>query len=641
MEYPNVTVISKSTSAFELDQIITHEVGHNWFYGVLGSNERDHAWMDEGINSYNEDRYISTKYPNALIMDTKNKLLLNTFKFKESKHKDSYYIAYLFSASNNLDQPLDISSQKFWYINYGTIVYCKTAVMFDYMRAYLNTAQMDKTMQKYYDTWQFKHPYPDDLKNIFEKQTGKKMDWFFNDLLKTTKKLDYKIVGYKIIGDSISVTVKNTGEIMGPVVIGAMENGTPSQLKWSDGFIGKKTISFVKGNYSGFKIDPFQEMPEINRNNNLLRTHAIFRKTEPLQMQLIAALDNPNKTQLFYAPVVGWNTHNGFMPGIAIYNHFAFPKPIEFNIMPLYSTKTNSLVGSLKIAENIFYPNSYFIHSIKLSDKFSRYAFANDDDGNYFFLKNDVTANITFKKKNARSTIDKILTIRNVYLNQPLKYYVNNISSVIYSVSNKRKINPLEFKFALEQSSKYVKSSIEAKYKISFKGKNKGIDLRLYAGKFIYQNSTYFGNYNYRMSGWNGAQDYLYDNIFLGRYVEQENFLSQQFIETDGGFKVYTTVGSSNNWITALNIKLFPPFKLPLGLFIDLGYSATSDKLMSEIGIQLSLIKNVVDVYIPIKVCKAMQDALDINGYKYLQTIRFTININHLNLSDMLVNVAH
>jgi hypothetical protein len=46
MEYPNVTVIGESGSAYLLEEVIMHEVGHNWFYGMLGNNERDHPWMD-------------------------------------------------------------------------------------------------------------------------------------------------------------------------------------------------------------------------------------------------------------------------------------------------------------------------------------------------------------------------------------------------------------------------------------------------------------------------------------------------------------------------------------------------------------------------------------------------------------------
>jgi hypothetical protein len=62
MEYPMITVIGNSGSARDLDDVITHEVGHNWFYGILASNEREHPFMDEGLNSYYEARYMKQYY---------------------------------------------------------------------------------------------------------------------------------------------------------------------------------------------------------------------------------------------------------------------------------------------------------------------------------------------------------------------------------------------------------------------------------------------------------------------------------------------------------------------------------------------------------------------------------------------------
>ena len=52
MEYPMITIIGNMSSAESLDNVIAHEVGHNWFQGVLASNEREHPWLDEGLNSY-------------------------------------------------------------------------------------------------------------------------------------------------------------------------------------------------------------------------------------------------------------------------------------------------------------------------------------------------------------------------------------------------------------------------------------------------------------------------------------------------------------------------------------------------------------------------------------------------------------
>ena len=48
-----------------LDMTIEHEVGHNWLYGILATNEREYPWMDEGMNTYFDNRYKSWKYPHA------------------------------------------------------------------------------------------------------------------------------------------------------------------------------------------------------------------------------------------------------------------------------------------------------------------------------------------------------------------------------------------------------------------------------------------------------------------------------------------------------------------------------------------------------------------------------------------------
>ena len=52
MEYPTIAAINVNGNARELDMTIEHEVGHNWFYAILATNERRYPWMDEGINTY-------------------------------------------------------------------------------------------------------------------------------------------------------------------------------------------------------------------------------------------------------------------------------------------------------------------------------------------------------------------------------------------------------------------------------------------------------------------------------------------------------------------------------------------------------------------------------------------------------------
>src|SRR5690606_6038803 len=63
MEYPMITLITSPDASVEsLDAVIAHEIGHNWFMSMLGSNERNHTWMDEGLNTYYQFRYEAEKY---------------------------------------------------------------------------------------------------------------------------------------------------------------------------------------------------------------------------------------------------------------------------------------------------------------------------------------------------------------------------------------------------------------------------------------------------------------------------------------------------------------------------------------------------------------------------------------------------
>ena len=168
-----------------------HEVGHNWFYGMLGSNEREHPWMDEGLNSFNENRYMEAKYPDLNIITSMmptwiSKVLdLQDYKSKQIMHE----LTYNMHAWTAKDQPIELHSADYTFMNYGGIVYGKTAICFDYLMAYLGEALMDKCMQTYFHRWKYKHPQPKDLRAVFEEVTGKDLSWFFDDIINTTKQL--------------------------------------------------------------------------------------------------------------------------------------------------------------------------------------------------------------------------------------------------------------------------------------------------------------------------------------------------------------------------------------------------------------------------------------------------------------------
>ena len=159
MEYPTITAINTDDGPKDLDLTIEHEVGHNWFYAVLGTNERRYPWMDEGINTYYDHRYEALHYP---LTDYSRDLLdLDT------------------RAVEHTDQPISTSSPVFTETNYYNIAYNKTAIWMKMLEDSLGTILFDSCMKTYFRDWQFKHPYPEDFKAVITTTSGRPLETLF------------------------------------------------------------------------------------------------------------------------------------------------------------------------------------------------------------------------------------------------------------------------------------------------------------------------------------------------------------------------------------------------------------------------------------------------------------------------------
>ncbi len=646
MEYPNITIIGDASTAFDLDVVITHEVGHNWFYGMLGNNERKNAWMDEGINSFNELRYIKTKYPKATLATVLGRdstfSLLHLNKYKQAHQ---YYWLYAMSAKQNEDQSCRTFSENFTSINYGAIVYSKTAVLFNYLMSYMGENDFDIAMQFYFEQCKFKHPKPADLRKTLEYFSGKKLDWFFNCLLATTKKLDYKITSFKKQADgSYKVNVKNVGEVAGPVVLCGLNEKKLVGMVWYDGFEGSKTLLFPAAQLTSFKIDYNEVMPDINRKNNTIRTSGPFKKIEPLKFEFIAALDNPDRTQLFFSPAMGYNLYNKFMLGAAYYNHVLFEKKFETELAPMYAFGNKNISGFANARINL-HPDNIF-SAVNIGVKSQRFAYQD----NYFIVNNynkiAPYINVDFKKKYNTSLFQHRLTYRYVFINKkdyfqkPFNYCVNDIT---YQFSNNYALYPMLVKLSGQANGDMQKLSVTYTQKI-FINKNKYFEIRAFVGK-MHQSKTTSVDYRFRLSGWNGNNDYLYDNLYVGRN-ETQGLAANQFVETEGAFKVFSYYGQTNNWMATLNIKSPKIFKLPILLYADFGttapYFTGTKNIFINAGIDVVIWRDVFEIFLPVPglTTNNLRSYNTFYSIDYLHQIRFTLNINKINPFGLIKQVV-
>ena len=349
MEYPNVTVIGRSGSDSGLETVIVHEVGHNWFYGILGSNERENAWMDEGINSFNETRYLVTKYgEDKGSLPRARGRLAQLFELDDFQYKWIDELSYLFPARFGADQPIQCHSNSLTQLNYGAIVYKKTAAAFAMLQSHLGTERFDAAMQLYFDTWKFRHPSPKDLQVAMEKSTGEDLSWFFGDWIQTTKRNDLKLVSVnaKSSGPATfrGIKVRNVGELSSSARVSGLVGDSVVAVVdlplMAPGEVVEAPVPQV--DVDRWVLDHDRVTLDYDRSNNVRHTR-MLGGVEPLQLRMLTRLENPEKTHVFWAPALGWNAHNGLMGGVVLHNLMLPPRDFTYQWTPLLSTSSEGV----------------------------------------------------------------------------------------------------------------------------------------------------------------------------------------------------------------------------------------------------------------------------------------------------------
>ncbi|MBK9485666.1 MAG: M1 family metallopeptidase [Chitinophagaceae bacterium] len=596
MEYPTITLLDDGGSEKSLDFVIYHEVGHNWFEAILGTNERLHPWMDEGMNTYYDNRYSMQQYGNTNIEIGRTKSAFINNRLPD----DIQHIVLQTITGIKKDQPIETPSEKFSFLNYNMISYTKTGDWMKLLEDELGKEVFDNCMQEYYKRWQFKHPYPEDFKKVVEEVSGKNADATFSLLNKK----------------------------------GELKNQNT-----------KKDIRFAA----------FFSMKETDKHN-----------------------------YIFASPAIGYNFYDKFMIGALLHNYTLPLNKFQFVIAPLYATKSKQLNGIGRLGYT-FYPgdNGQKFEVAVAGATFSGDNFTDSTNTTHAqrFSKIVPSLKFVFANKNPRSSITKYLQWKTFLINEqdllftrdtvnqvdvityPTKSrYVNQLQFVI---ENNRVLYPYKGALQVEQGKGFARVSFTGNYFFNY-AKGGGMDVRLFAGKFFYLGDKTFinqfetGRYHLNMTGPKGEEDYTYSNYFIGRN-EFEKFSSQQIMIRDGGFKVRTDylsnkIGKTDDWLAAANFtstipKALFPFKLPLRVFVDIGTyaeawkkNAPTARFVYDAGLQVSLFKNLVNIYVPLLYSKEYKDyyksvITDKGLPLLLKKISFSIDLQNISLKKLVPQI--
>lgn len=164
--------------------VIIHEVGHNFFPMIINSDERQWAWMDEGLNTFTE--YLTEeKWDN---------------KFPSKRGPAWTIVDYMKLPKDQLE-PIMSNSENI--VQYGPNAYSKPATGLNILRETIMGRELfDKAFKTYAKRWAFKHPEPADLFRTMEDASGEDLDWFWRGWFYGTDPVDIAI-------DKVTVAVPN------------------------------------------------------------------------------------------------------------------------------------------------------------------------------------------------------------------------------------------------------------------------------------------------------------------------------------------------------------------------------------------------------------------------------------------------
>ncbi|HEX9148431.1 MAG TPA: M1 family metallopeptidase [Thermoanaerobaculia bacterium] len=193
MEYP--TLITGGTYRIapahvqSPESVTVHEFGHQYFYGLLASNEFEEPWLDEGFNSYMEDRVVAAAYgSNRPVLPVFGWRVPINVPMKLPLDENRRYFPV--ATQDALASPAWKFQTR---TSYGAHVYSKTALALSTLERLIGTAKMNRALRLYADRWRFKHPTTLDWIAAVNDATGGDWRWFFDRTFFSSGAVDYAV----------------------------------------------------------------------------------------------------------------------------------------------------------------------------------------------------------------------------------------------------------------------------------------------------------------------------------------------------------------------------------------------------------------------------------------------------------------
>lgn len=219
MEYPTLVTAwgaSDKNPDLELERVVVHEIGHQYFYGLVATNEFEEAWLDEGFTSYAEDKVMEADFGQAPNLPVEASYITSPHALQKN--------AWTYGGHDQ----------------YAENVYTRGKLVLKAIEKQVGTKTMDRIMRTYFQRFAFKHPSTRDFQAIVEEVTKTKWNEFFDAYVYGSMMMDYSVESIRVKATGS----KGTGPYESTVLIskrGGNSPEVPIQFHFTDGTVLDRT----------------------------------------------------------------------------------------------------------------------------------------------------------------------------------------------------------------------------------------------------------------------------------------------------------------------------------------------------------------------------------------------------------------
>ncbi len=589
----------------------------------LKIDRRQNPWLIDGTINFLVYNYLQRFYPDYKLLGKLADFKLTKYYYaSQVKLTHKYPWLYLYMARMNKDQAIYTSLDSLTNFNRNITSPYKAALGLMMLKD--QNPHFDSQLKKLYNKAQNQWLTP----KLFEKSLllPNQKKWF-NLYFKTTKKFDYKLKHLFQQKDTVIISIKNKRHNLLPLSLFGLKN---NKIVWSKSLKAFKDDTVFKSqaplNLDFVGINYFNNYPELQNNNNFKKVNRHFLSRD-LQIRPYRDFENPLKNQLFVNPFFDYNYYDGAILGLQFFNESVLHNTFNYIITPTYGFKNRSLTGNFSLFNTTYFNRPSF-YALSYGFKFSYFHY----NHNLVYRKYNPSLTFKFRSSYLRQRKGHYIKFQYLYINKDPenqiisetdKYQIFDIKTHFYHV---KIIKDLFVTTDLQLSQEFGKISTTLRYRF-FTDQNRQWDFRLFAGKFLY-NQTQTDYFSFALDR---PTDYLFQYNYYGR-SETSGIFHQQFIWAEGGFKSFFTNQFSNDFLIShnLTIGLWKWFSI----YTDWAWLKQQKypvKFYYDSGMRVNLVQDYFEVFLPIN----SNNGWEINQNSYLSKIRFIFTLDIKNLKKM------